>query len=569
MALPPELYQQALASLGSPLKLDNPAPSLALDPSLTSPQPDGLVVPVTPIVAPIAPTSRAGLDASRVNAQAALQGSFSAGAEQQRAVADGQHAADANLARGNALRAEQGDLVAAEAARAGEARATQRSREDEISGGIKADMDWLASNPVKDRRSAATRAGHAIAAGLGGFAADVGRIWGDSGATNVAGGVIERKKGEDLQAQRDAIGARTQSISLKRQLLGDAQKRGQDDEETNRYGHLMQLEQTKRGLESVMASTTNDKAKAEAAAQIAGISTLQQQELFKLHEGRANKIESTLEARNAAAAARAAAQQKVKPELSMADTKFLVDAGAATPEQASKYYAALKAGKEGTGEVGTKEVIPGFVDNIGLEKPDVTAIRKNAGVVADLQNDYKLLDALRQKNAGGTWNADDTSKAQRITNGMVSKFSQMTGAGAPSESERDDFKATLVDPTGFYLFKDPSAIYKTAQSDLQTGLDARLRSIGVSPRDGNVAVNATPVGTPTAAPAAVAAVSPPSDLVSVINPDTQQIGQVHRSQLAAAAARGFVPGRPSSSAPIPRDDTPPVEPQRARVGAIE
>ena len=134
------------------------------------------------------------------------------------------------------------------------------------------------------------------------------------------------------------------------------------------------------------------------------------------------------------------------------------------------------------GGVGT-EVLPGYVDTVGVDKPTITEVRKNAQAMESLISDLGRLRALRTKNGGGTWDQNDAQEAQNIMGGMSTKLSQFNGAGAPSEGERELFMKGLTDPTGFYMFKDPEELYTRMARDFRNGFNSKLKSIGIMPKD--------------------------------------------------------------------------------------
>lgn len=129
------------------------------------------------------------------------------------------------------------------------------------------------------------------------------------------------------------------------------------------------------------------------------------------------------------------------------------------------------------------ELLPGYVDTVGLDPATRTDLRKNTMAMEDILNDLGRLRAIRKKNDGGTWNKNDEAEAQSIVTGLAPKMSQLSGAGAPSESEREDFTGSLTDPTGFYLFKEPTELYDRMAERLRSGMKARLRSNGVKPME--------------------------------------------------------------------------------------
>jgi hypothetical protein len=126
-----------------------------------------------------------------------------------------------------------------------------------------------------------------------------------------------------------------------------------------------------------------------------------------------------------------------------------------------------------------EEVLPGYVTTVGLGPADKTAIRANAMGIDDIVADIGRLRQIRERNQGGTWNADDEAEAEGIRGRMSTKLSQLNGAGAPSEGERELFAKQIVDPTGFYMRKNPTEIYDRMAKDLRAGFEAKLKSIGL------------------------------------------------------------------------------------------
>ncbi|HEX6239956.1 MAG TPA: hypothetical protein VFZ61_03645 [Polyangiales bacterium] len=152
--------------------------------------------------------------------------------------------------------------------------------------------------------------------------------------------------------------------------------------------------------------------------------------------------------------------------------------GEAELEQTAAETEKLRRGNAGgAGE----EVVPGYVATVELGPADKTAIRANASATADIVSDLGKLRAIRERNDGGTWNANDVSEAKGIMGRMSTKLSQMNGAGAPSESERELFMESLTDPTGFYWRKDPIELYDRQARGFRESFESRMRSIGVVP----------------------------------------------------------------------------------------
>jgi hypothetical protein len=137
-----------------------------------------------------------------------------------------------------------------------------------------------------------------------------------------------------------------------------------------------------------------------------------------------------------------------------------------------------REGEGGTGE----EVLPGYVSTVALGPSDKTTIRANAMAVNDIISDIGKLRAIRARNDdGGTWNADDRTQAEGIMGRMSTKLSQMNGAGAPSEGERELFAKSLVDPTGFYARKHPIKLYGRMAVDFRSSFNSKLKAIGIVP----------------------------------------------------------------------------------------
>lgn len=137
-----------------------------------------------------------------------------------------------------------------------------------------------------------------------------------------------------------------------------------------------------------------------------------------------------------------------------------------------------EASEGGVGE----EVLPGHIATVNLGPADKTALRANAMAINDVIADLGRLREIRKRHDGGTFNADDESEAKGIMGRMSTKLSQMNGAGAPSEGERELFRESLTDPTGFYLRKNPVELYDRMAHDFRNNFNAKLRSIGVVPR---------------------------------------------------------------------------------------
>lgn len=134
------------------------------------------------------------------------------------------------------------------------------------------------------------------------------------------------------------------------------------------------------------------------------------------------------------------------------------------------------------GEGGPQEILPGYFSSVPLDKPTITDINKNARATASIIADLGTLRAIRERNKGGTWDSSDMAVAEGILSRMPAKYSQMSGSGAPSESEKEEFKAITLNPTDFFARKNPTEIYDRTARELQNNLDAQLDIIGVAKR---------------------------------------------------------------------------------------
>lgn len=197
----------------------------------------------------------------------------------------------------------------------------------------------------------------------------------------------------------------------------------------------------------------------------------------------------TPEARAALAAQYGKAGLAALAEIQKGD-KSAADINATNVGTAKTAAEIQKLRSEGGGGSGA-EVLPGFVDTVGLEKGDLADVRKNARITAMIENDIKQLKAIRQKHNGGTFNQNDVAAAKDIISGITGKMSQYSGAGAPSEAEREMFVETMTDPTGFYMLKDPIEIYDQKIDRLKAGQRASYEAIGLKPT-GQAASSTTP-----------------------------------------------------------------------------
>lgn len=133
------------------------------------------------------------------------------------------------------------------------------------------------------------------------------------------------------------------------------------------------------------------------------------------------------------------------------------------------------------GEGGPQQIVEGYYSTPGmnLDPTTIADIRKNARAMASIQSDLSQLREIRKRNNGGTWNTTDVSTADGILARLPAKYSQMSGSGAPSETENKIFKEITSNPTDFYSRKNPIDIYDSTIASLQNNFDAQADIVGV------------------------------------------------------------------------------------------
>lgn len=202
-----------------------------------------------------------------------------------------------------------------------------------------------------------------------------------------------------------------------------------------------------------------------------------------------------------------------------------------------------------TGEGPGQEVLPGLVASVPLEKRDVSDIRKNRAVLTDIQGDIQRLSEIRARNKGKVINdRTDVADANQIIDGLSGKMSQLSGRGAPSESERQSIIANLLNPTDTYLTTEPMKVYSALSDRLETNFRNSIEAIGIRNLDGTPLTSKTfqrgtrgvAGGGPASGPVqrAPAPVNPNAP-VGMVNMRTGQRFDVHPSRVPGLQGQGW------------------------------
>jgi hypothetical protein len=281
-----------------------------------------------------------------------------------------------------------------------------------------------------------------------------------------------------------------------------------------------------------------------------------------VQEQGAREEQARIDRHAAAAAAARKEQQKWEREAparagALAKTSADTEAALAAADKTSAEALKLR------GEAAGGDVLPGYKATIPLEKSDVTNIRKNVQTMADLKNDIAALKAIRVRNGdNGTFNADDNVTAQGIMDRMIGKFTQMSGAGAPSAGEREGVIKSLVDPTGHYALTNPLKVYERMEKQLDDSMHNQLHSIGVvrsaDPRA--TVVTDDPQATPATQQQSVPAAQPAApSRVRMVSPTGEAL-LVKPELVKDLQAHGYYAPDEAREAPQPQASAAPAEP---------
>ncbi len=216
---------------------------------------------------------------------------------------------------------------------------------------------------------------------------------------------------------------------------------------------------------------------------------------LRLAEGTREQALNLLQGYKAAEAGRQEAQEArmakaagpKKQELNMTEIMAKFQAGTITPAEAKSLPADMQKAMFGAEKPAAAERtaanIPGYTATQDIDKADAS---KAKGIVAagrSLEADLDRLAAIRKAHGdGGTvMDRDAVREAGQIMSGISSKYSQLFGAGAPSEAERQAFKESIPDPTGFYPMTDPNKVYEELRNQIRKVSKDQLSAYGYQP----------------------------------------------------------------------------------------
>jgi hypothetical protein len=494
--------------------------------------------------------------AQQHHAQSAAYAGEADQAVDQRMTAAGQQGETAR-ATGEAIAAAHGKAPAAEQSYADDmlrAESTRAQAVQEHQQEAEKLRSFVSDYELHDRRTPVEQTMGLIGIALSGlgqaFNAKAGRDPGE----NMAMKVINERISRDIEAQRHMLAGKRDEAAAHDNAVGRADQLWRDQTQSALALKTAKLGQIDREIEAAKAHGLGETQLAAANGLQGEIRQQQAMTAQQYHDNAAQHIDAKIAANaHAAAAARLAAQKKL-------DEAPLKQAQLDKLRADTENTQADTAKKLGDANATGGDVLPGYKMTIPLEKPDVTNIRKNAQTVADLKTDLAALKAIREKNGDkGTFNKDDEVTARGIMDRMIGKFTQMSGAGAPSSEERKGVFESLVDPTGHYAFTNPKTVYDRISNQLEDSFHNQLRAIGVQrssdPRasvveDGPQSGGAAPAST------GVIMVNPQTgDRRRVTDPRAIELGKQHGYQVEGepqAAPRP--PGQPepmAMSAPVP------------------
>lgn len=292
----------------------------------------------------------------------------------------------------------------------------------------------------------------------------------------------------DIQAQREALaGVRDQQHSKVNQL-GMARDFFKDDAQAEEWTRAAAAERYGVAVQEIGANLQSDVARSalmDAGARIAREASDQKLKLFEQRQdmhlkqskaGRGRPFDwgsltpETLEALE---------REHKLP----ADGKIVLDRARAPALAARKEQEAADAKTRKDQTPDTKADIPGYQRMQDVAPGDAAAAKKITSAARSLRTDLARLGEIRARNKGGTvWNRNDVTEANQLVNGMAPKYSQMFGSGAPSTTELELFKSSLVNPTDYQFFGlDPNEAYSRAADQITRTEQAQLGAYGYVP----------------------------------------------------------------------------------------
>lgn len=341
----------------------------------------------------------------------------------------------------------------------------------------KGEVDELTAegDKVGDNRSGMSKWMGTIAVALGGM----------QDQNNLVAGL---KQGLNVQTDNagqiaNAINTRIErDISLQREKLAgkrDAESSGyRENLQAIQLAHAAKIEEAQSALQGIAAQAKNEDSKAAVMGANAQLEE-QKQGMFRgvLQQREAEK------ARAQAAAARANVPKALDfKSMDPRVIQSMIDTGMPVPTDVrEKHKAYVDGQKPKTASAGE---LSGYESTQPLSAGDQSVARQIDSATRSLESDYDALAALRKKNNGATWKADDINEAQRIMRSMPAKFSQTFGAGAPSKTEMEMFEESLVDPTSVHIRINPEEVYKRGKESIRANATSKLDSYGYKPKGG-------------------------------------------------------------------------------------
>lgn len=356
-------------------------------------------------------------------------------------------------------------------------RDARQAEADRVAAEYRAHNEQANQVEIRDRRTTGQRVMGALAvvlSGLGDAVAAGGNVRTDYAQQTLA--MIDDAIERDLEIQRANLENKRASAAAKFTELGLARQSVQDVGEAEALARASLMDKYAGALERAKEEGAGDDAvvtSQQAAAQLRGQAAQIREQRALQRADKAEERTFALQSQVAGERARAAAanrpmgaREQLELEGKMLDNE-------------------RKRRELGGSAAGDRADIPGYERVQDVAPGDAALAKKTVSAARSLRADLQRLTEIRAKNQGGTWNRNDVAEANQIVNGMAPKYSQMFGSGAPSTTELELFKSTLVNPTDYQFFGlDPTEAYQRAAAQIERTERDALTAYGYRPAGG-------------------------------------------------------------------------------------